>query len=235
MSSHLSLDEVLSRIRDPEEWTDPEVLTEVLRDRASARGLVYGFLAEIEFARWLDRAGIPRASHVVDDDHAKTKSDRTIPYRGKSYTIQVKSMQTNSIKEAEPGAFRAKVQCDASDRREVALPNGEKVATTNYVAGEFMVLATSLQPFTGSWDFAFRLNSTLERSTYAGYGEEIREHLLKTTVPITWPLEAPWTTDLFRLLDESPDLGDVLEGGEGGEGALVRPPGSDTSIRIDDD
>lgn len=208
---------------------------EVLRDRASARGLVYGFLAEVEFARWLDRAGIPRELHVVDDDHAKTKSDRTIPYGGKSYTIQVKSMQTNSIKETEPGAFQARVQCDASDRREVALPSGKKVTTTNYVAGEFMILATSLQPFTGSWDFAFRLNSTLEQSTYAGYSQEVRKHLLKTLVPISWPLEGPWTTDLFRLLDQSPDLGDVLERGEDDEEALVRPPGSSTRVRIDDD
>jgi hypothetical protein len=231
----LSLDQVLRRIKDPQEWTDPDFLVDVLRDRPSVRGMVYGFLAEMQLARWLHDRGVPLDTHVVDDDHAKTKSDRTIPYKGKHYTIQVKSMQTNSIKEAEPGVFRAGVQCDGSDRREVTLPNGNTVSTTNYVAGEFMVLATALHPFTGSWDFAFRLNSTLERTTSKKYAEADRHFLLKTMVPIGWPLETPWTTDLFALLDESSDLGEVLDEGGDEEETVVRPPGTDAEIRIDDD
>jgi hypothetical protein len=233
MTDSLLLKEVLNRIEDPHEWTDPDYLIDILRDRPSARGLVYGFLAEIQFGHWLHANGIPLETHVVDDDHAKTKSDRTIPYKGKRYTVQVKSMQTNRIREVEPGAFKADVQCDGSDRRDVTLPNGHKLSTTNCVVGEFMVLATTLHPFTGAWDFAFRLNSTLERSPYRGYAEEDRQYLLKTTTSITWPLEAPWTTDLFGLLDDSPDLGEVLEAGDGDEESVVRPPGARARVLID--
>jgi hypothetical protein len=210
-----ALEDVLRRIRDPREWTDPDCLIEVLRDRPSLRGMVYGFLAEIQLGRWLHQVGIPLDTHLVDDDHAKTKSDRTIPYNGRRYTIQVKSMQTNSIREVDPGAFRAGVQCDGSDRREVTLPNGNTVLTTNYVTGEFMVLATALHPFTGSWDFAFRLNSTLERTTSSRYAKADRQYLLKTMVGITWPLQEPWTADLLGLLDRSTDLGEALEPGQG--------------------
>jgi hypothetical protein len=230
-----TLEDVLQRIRDPREWTDPDYLIEVLRDRPSVRGMVYGFLAEIQLGHWLHASGIPLETHTVDDDHAKTKSDRTVPYNGRRYTIQVKSMQTNSIRESSPGIFKAGVQCDGSDRREVTLPNGNRVLTTNYVAGEFMILATALHPFTGSWDFAFRLNSTLERTTSRKYSEEDRQYLLKTMVRITWPLEEPWTTDLLGLLDDSADLGEVLDAGGEHEGAAIRPPGTHARIFVDDD
>lgn len=234
MQSTQSLRTVLERIKDPQAWTDPDHLLQVLRERPSVRGMVYGFLAEIELAHWLDGIGIPIETHIVDDDHAKTKSDRTIPYNGKQYTIQVKSMQTASIKEPFPGQFTASIQCDGSDKREVELPNGNRVLTTNYVAGEFMVLATSLQPFTGRWEFAFRLNSTLDRTTYWKYAEDDRQYLLKTMVPITWPLEGPWTNDLLALLDRTPDLGEVVEPGGKDKKGVVRPPGSNKVARIED-
>jgi hypothetical protein len=233
-NSPQSLKTVLNRIEDPRVWTDPKHLIQVLKERPSVRGMVYGFLAEVQFAHWLHKNGVPLETHVVDDDHAKTKSDRTIPYKGKRYTIQVKSMQTNSIKETTPGQFKAKIQCDGSDKRRVELPNGHTVETTNYVAGEFMILATSLQPFTGAWDFAFRLNSTLDRTTHRNYAPEDRQYLLKTLVPITWPLDEPWTTDLLGLLDGTPDLGEVLETGADDEKGIVRPPGGDQIVRIDD-
>jgi hypothetical protein len=225
------LDWVLASVRNPLNWTDPELLVELLRDRPSVRGMVYGFLAEVQFAKWLHENGIPEETHVVDDDHAKTKSDRTIPYNAKSYTIQVKSMQTNSIKSPYPGRFTAGIQCDGSDKRRVRLPNGHEYETTNYVAGEFMVLATPLHPFERKWDFAFRLNSTLPRTTSNKYAEEDREFLLKTMVPITWPIEEPWTTDLLGLLDSSPDLGDVIKDGE--DEAVIRLPGTDETAVID--
>lgn len=224
------MDWVLDNVRDPENWTDPELLVELLRDRPSVRGMVYGFLAEVKFAEWLEDNGIPQELHVVDDDHAKTKSDRTIPYKGKRYTIQVKSMQTNSIKDDGPGRFKANIQCDGSDKRMVRLPNGHEYETTNYVAGEFMVLATALHPFEQKWDFAFRLNSTLPRTTSKKYAEEDREFLLKTLVPITWPIEEPWTTDLLGLLDGAPDLGEVIAETE--DEAVLRLPGTDETAEV---
>lgn len=196
--------------------------------------MVYGNLAEVQLSRWLVANGVPLTNQLRDDDHAKTKSDRTILHRGRRYTIQVKSMQTSSIKQDAPERFRAGIQCDGSDRRRVTLPNGHEVETTNYVAGEFMVLATPLHPFTEQWEFAFRLNSTLDRTTSTKYAPEDRAYLLKTMVPISWPLEEPWTTELFALLADAPDLGDVITMGSGQEPGVVRAPNTDTTVDISD-
>lgn len=223
---------VLANITDPRRWTESSKVLEVLRDTPSVRGMVYGNLAEIELSEWLVEKGVPLTDQTRDDDHAKTKSDRTIVHRGRRYTIQVKSMQTNSITETGPGLFRASVQCDGSDRRRVTLPNGHELETTCYVAGEFMVLATPLHPFTEEWNFAFRLNSTLERTSWREYSPEDRQYLLKTLVPITWPIREPWTTDLFDLLAGATDLGDVIAPGDERMPGLVRPPGSDVEIQV---
>jgi hypothetical protein len=232
--NRVSLEEVLRNIKDPHRWTDPEILLQVLEETPSVRGMVYGNLAEVQFALWLDTYGVPLNDQVRDDDHAKTKSDRTIPYDGRWFTIQVKSMQTNSIREVAPGRFKAGIQCDGSDRRDVTLPNGHTINTTNYVAGEFMVLATPLHAFTGEWDFAFRLNSSLPRTTYHKYAPKDRQYILKTMVGITWPLGDEWTTDLFGLLDDAPDLGETIEEGDEKRAAVVRPPGRKGRITIDD-
>lgn len=214
MGTTLSLDEVLARIKDPHNWADPEYVVQILAEAPSVRGMVYGNLAEIQFSHWLAARGVPLHEQIRDDDHAKTKSDRTFPWNGRWYTVQVKSMQTNSIKQNDDGTFKAGIQCDGSDRRDVTLPNGHVVNTTNYVCDEFMILATAVHAFTGEWDFAFRLNSTLDRTTSKKYAPEDQQYLLKTMVPITWPLESPWTLDLFELLSENPDLGELFDESE---------------------
>lgn len=234
MAGKPSLDRVLQNIKDPHRWTDPEIILQVLESTPSVRGMVYGNLAEVQLSRWLVDHGVPLENQLRDDDHAKTKSDRTIVHGSRRYTIQVKSMQTSSIREDGAGGFRAGIQCDGSDRRRVTLPNGHQVETTNYVAGEFMVLATPLHPFTQRWDFAFRLNSTLDRTTSAKYAPEDRPYLLKTMVPISWPLEEPWTTELFELLADTPDLGDVVTTGYGPEPGVVRAPGTKGTVEISD-
>lgn len=98
--------------------------------------------------------------------------------------------------------YAGEVQCDASDRREVLLPNGRKVLTTSLVVGEFDILAAGLFSFRGKWDIAFCLNENLPRSTSSKYDPEDRQYLLKTAVPVSWPVEAPFVLDPFLLLDE---------------------------------
>jgi hypothetical protein len=208
------LAEVLKNITDPHRWAESETILRVLEETPSVRGMVYGNFAEAMFADSLVSLGIPVADQLRDDDHAKTKSDRTFKRGTRSYTVQLKSMQTGSIKELDDGSFRAKIQCDASDKRPIELPNGHTVATTCYKTGEFDVLAVPLQPFTGKWSYAFRLNETLPRTTWRNYEDEDKPYLLATLVPITWPLGDDWTTDLFALLDEAGDkLGIVIEHG----------------------
>lgn len=132
MASEQELRAVLENIRDPHKRANSETICQVIRDNPSLRGIVYGYVSELEFERhYLKRGkGIERFSK--DDDHQKTKSDRTVIFEGKPITIQIKSVQTNSLR-FEDGRFLAKVQNDVSDRRRVTLPNGTKLETTCYV------------------------------------------------------------------------------------------------------
>ena len=98
--------------------------------------------------------------------------------------------------------YRGEVQCDASDRREVVLPNGMRVNTTSLVVGEFDLLAAGLFAFRNSWDFAFCLNRDLPRTESRNYPEEAHQFLLKTLVPVSWPIQAPFVSDPFILLDK---------------------------------
>ncbi len=210
----LSLDEVLGNIKDPRNWADFEALIEVMTEVPSVRGMVYGNVAEVEFRDWLVENGVPLDDQERDDDHAKTKSDRTIIIDGRRYTIQMKSLQTNSIREKAGGGFTANLQCDASDRRTVRLSTGTEVETTCYLAGEFDILAVGLHPFLGQWDYAFQLNSTLPRSSRRTkltkhLTDDELSQLLKTLVPFEWPIPegSYWTMDLLSLIAETPDLG----------------------------
>ncbi len=99
------------------------------------------------------------------------------------------------------GLYRGVCQCDASDRREVVLPNKTKIQTTNLRVGEFDVLAAGLFAFREKWDFTFALNRDLPRSVYEKYPPKVRKHLLATLIPVTWPFRPPFVSDPFILLD----------------------------------
>lgn len=213
--------EVYLRIADPHNWADTEKILKVLADVPSVRGMVYGNLAEVEFREWLAHHHVPSSKLIRDDDHAKTKSDLRFPWVQdgveREFSVQSKCMQTNSIKEVGAGRYKARVQCDGSDKRKITLPTGEEFETTNYLVGEFDILATALHPFTNAWDFAFRLNHTLPTSGSKRYRDlGIAEYLLMTLVPIEWPLPAfdpekgsHWTTNLLEVLEIAPERSGV--------------------------
>ncbi len=183
---------------------ETDSLIQVMTNNPSLRGMTYGYVAEHEFSLYLDKLGI--RDHFKEDDHKKTKSDRTFAHRGRRFTIQLKSLQTNTIQETGPCQFKAKVQNDASDRRKIKLPNGKTVETTCYQVGEYDILGVSLQPFTGDWEFAFKKNKDLKGSTSGKYSKNVRKYLLATIEDISFPLPQDWTSDLLSLLDDT-DLG----------------------------
>jgi hypothetical protein len=206
-----TLEDVLANIRDPRRWMDPDQLVDLLAANPSLRGMAYGYVAEAQLKSQLQQAfGVTDAFKPDDHQRAASKSDVTFTFHERRYTIQAKSMQTNSIKQVGIGQFTALIQNDASDRRPVPLPDGTRLETTCYLVGEYDILAVSLQPFTGTWDFAFRANRNLPRSTYVRYSESQRLALLATLVPISWPLGPEWTTDLSSLLRD-PALGRPVE------------------------
>jgi hypothetical protein len=97
--------------------------------------------------------------------------------------------------------FKGKVQCDASDKREICLSNGRTIKTTCLKVDEFDILAMGLFAFREQWEFGYMLNRDLPRSTYHKYPEADRQYLLKTLIPIEWPLPSNVESDLFKLLD----------------------------------
>ena len=95
--------------------------------------------------------------------------------------------------------YRGSFQCDASDKREITLKNGEKVTTTLLQIGEFDVIAAGIFSFRNKWEFAFALNEDLPRSTT--YGENSSQ-LISSLVGITLPLEAPFTSDPIEVFEK---------------------------------
>ncbi len=192
------LEAALENIRNPHKWANPETIFQIIRENPSLRGFVYGYVAELEFEQHYLKSR--KETFSKDDDHKKTKSDRTVIFKGRPVSIQVKSVQTNSIRFAD-GLFVAKVQNDASDRRRVTLPNGAKLETTCYVVGEYDILAVSLHAFTGKWRFAFKENSKLRRTTSKKYTAKEQQYLLATLEIIQFPLDPTWTDDFDAILE----------------------------------
>jgi len=136
----------------------------------------------------------------VFDDHTGNWVKNIVRRAGKN--TENPAYHTVRSRGIETAKYRGEVQCDASDRREVTLPNGLKVNTTSLVVGEFDILAAGLFAFRGKWDFAFCLNSDLPRTSSANYPEAAHPFLLKTAVPVSWPIEPPFVADPFTLLDK---------------------------------
>jgi len=123
-------------------------------------------------------------------------------YNKREFTFEVKSLQTLSVRRLPDGHYTGNFQCDASDSRTIALPNGERVKTTCLLVGEFDIVAVNLFAFRGQWDFAFALNRDLPRSTFSGYTPAQRRYLLATSVQVTWPVQPPFASDPFVLLEK---------------------------------
>ena len=185
----------------------PADLISLSRRTPSLRGMVLGYLAEEMFERHLLRnyAFIrPGDIDPHDDNDARlNKSDRTIRRGGRLYRVQLKPIQTNSIRRnLETGRLQANVQNEASDSRTVALPNGNSVSTSCYARGDYDILAVALFPFSGDWSYAYMRNSDCRRTTNRRYSAKDSAHLLAATEIITWPLSEGWRTDFAELLDD---------------------------------
>lgn len=185
-----------------EKWEiTPYILTELLAQNPSLRGMLFGYVAEFKLEQlWLQLPKIT-ACFKTDDHDRKKKGDRVIVYRDEQFIIEAKSLQTNTS-DYKDGQWAAKSQVDASDRRQITLPDGTTLSTTCLVVGEFDVLAVNIFPFEQKWRFVFAKNKDLPRTSWKGYTPEQRQYLLATTVKVTWPPTPPFHDDLFQVLDE---------------------------------
>lgn len=191
-----------------QDWDlSPEEINELLADNPSLRSFVSGYAAELK-CRNLWFRDDERVSNVIKfDDHDRTKKgDIAFDFKGRTFSVEVKSLQTNSIKDLEDGSKKATFQCDASDKRRVEFSDGTSVETTCLHVGEFDILAVNLFGFTGKWDFAFASNHDLPRvSGLRGaaktYTDFQKSNLIATSIPITWPFSAPFYSEPWGLLE----------------------------------
>ena len=185
-----------------EDWgITVDELNEILASRPSLRGILIGFVAEYKLPRmWFSDTRIRGLERY--DNHDRTRpGDFGFTYQGAPVTIQVKSLQSNSVRRTATG-YKGSFQCDASDRRKVKLPNGKTVETTCLVVGGFDLVAVNLFEFGQQWRFGFAKNSDLPRSKFPKYTPAQQQYLLATSVKVTWPLEPPFQDEPFTLIDE---------------------------------
>lgn len=177
-------------------------LTELVDQNPSLRGMMLGYVAEKKFHdTFLEHHAITEKGK--DDDHdRKNKGDRRIIYKGKSIVIEVKSLQTATVKKTYNNTWEGKCQVDGSDRRIVTFKDGSELNTTLLLRGEFDLLAVNCYAFGGEWRFAFAKNKDLPTSNFKKYTEEQRKQLIASLVLVTWPPQPPFTDDPFSLLDE---------------------------------
>jgi len=176
-------------------------LDDIVRANPSLRGFLFGYVSEYKLRKmWFSDSRIGGVTKY--NNHNRTrKGDITFVYKEVEVNVEVKSLQTGSIQKVGD-RYVARFQCDASDRRQVMLPNGERLETTCLVVGDFDLLAVNLFDFEKEWRFAFAKNTDLPRSRYKKYTPEQQQYLLATLINITWPLEFPFSPEPFRLLDE---------------------------------
>lgn len=186
-----------------------EELEEVSAENPSLGGTINGYLGEIKLREYLAGNSSITILPKPDDHDRSAKYDLPIEYKGRVFKIEAKSLQTNSIKKPKKRTdilYEATLQCDASDCRSIVLPNGKTVTTTCLQYGDFDILAVNMFKFNQQWEFAFALNCDLPQS---GKGsaknpipEDCQKYLMKTSIPITYPIEGIFVSDICVLLDK---------------------------------
>ncbi|MEY4768166.1 MAG: hypothetical protein RL637_805 [Pseudomonadota bacterium] len=191
------------RISILEKWgITEEELTELVEQNPSLRGMMLGYVAEKKFHDYfLNHSEI--TEKAKDDDHDRSKKgDRRIVYKGKTLIIEIKSLQTATVKKLGDDEWEGKTQVDGSDRRIIKFPDNSELNTTLLLKGEFDLLAVNCFSFGEKWRFVFAKNKDLPTSNFKKYTPEQRSQLIASLIPVTWPPQAPFTDNPFLLLDE---------------------------------
>ena len=177
-----------------------EELTDLVDENPSLRGIMLGYAAEHKFREFVQDHPHISGTKKYDDHDRKRKSDRVITYKGEDFSIEVKSLQTNSVQKIA-GGWKGRAQVDGSDRRVIDFPDGSQLNTTLLLRGHFDILAVNCFAFENKWRFVFALNRNLPISTWRKYTEAQRLQLIASLVPVTWPPEPPFVADPFPLVE----------------------------------
>ena len=201
----------------------PDEFNRIIDKNSNALSAIYGYVAEERLREMFlendDRVKLLRSPEDQDDDD---KGDWAFQWRGESMKIEVKSLQTHTIEEVdtsqetltegggEPVRYRAGFHLKGTSDQRTVEYEGEEYETTlmNVEKSDVDVMAVNLYKLKEEWDFAFIKVKDLPRSR-GNYPDGLKQQLAKSQIRLTVPLEEPFTTDIYGLMDE------VLEEREG--------------------
>jgi hypothetical protein len=179
----------------------PEEVSDLIDDNPSFKGLVAGYLAEVQLRRMHFSSG--RAEYLgKHDDHDREHSgDLILRYRGHEFDLESKSLNGKNFKFIG-GVWYGKAQIDGSDSRPKVLPDGKTVSTVLLPYGTFDIVAVNLFEFEQQWRFVFAKNKDLLHCKHKKLTPEQQKYLIMSSQSVTWPPTPPWTDDPYKLMDE---------------------------------
>lgn len=194
----------------------PDEFNRIIDKNSNALSAIYGYVAEERLREMFleddDRVKLLRSPEDQDDDD---KGDWAFQWRGEPMKIEVKSLQTHTIEEVdtsqetltegegEPVRYRAGFHLKGTSDQRTVEYEGEEYETTlmNVEKSDVDVMAVNLYKLKDEWDFAFIKVKDLPRSR-GNYPDGLKQQLAKSQIRLTVPVEEPFTTDLYGLMDE---------------------------------
>ncbi|MFB6177841.1 MAG: hypothetical protein ABEI99_12005 [Halobaculum sp.] len=202
----------------PDYWNDwqldPEEFNRIIDQNSNALSAIYGYVAE-ERLREGFLEGDPRVANVrsPEDQDSGDKGDWAFEYRGEPMKIEVKSLQTHTIRsvdteqtklgEDDGTRWRAGFHLKGSSDQRTVEYDGKEYNTTlmNVEESDVDIMAVNLYRIEDRWRFAFLRVDDLPRSK-GDYPDGLRKQLAKSQIRLTVPLEDPFTEDLYGLMDQ---------------------------------
>ena len=97
---HASAVDARARVLDIIDSIDPADLVVAIKNAPSLRGMILGYIAEVMFQKHIlePHAKISKIREFDDHNRQENKADRAFELDGKIITVQLKSIQTTTIK-----------------------------------------------------------------------------------------------------------------------------------------
>ena len=203
----------------PDYWSDwkldIEEFNRIIHQNSNALSAIYGYVAEERVREdYLDERPDVENIRSPEDQDSSDKGDLAFEYKGEQMKMEVKSLQTHTIREVAstqktidgdevPLEYEAGFHIKGtSDQRTVEF-EGEEYNTTlmNVEDSDVDIMAINLYKIEDEWRFAFIQLTDLPRSQ-GDYPDALRQKLSKSLPKLIIPLQEPFTDDLYGLMDE---------------------------------
>ncbi len=184
-----------------------EELTSLVNRSAGLRGIMLGYVAELQLVKQLLRSS-PLVQDVgkPNDYQRGAKGNHIISFRGCPITVRGKSLQSGYLrKRIDPKTGQqillGRAALEAGHRRTLTLPDGSILQTTCLPRGAFDLVAINCYMFEQTWRFIYARTVDLPSSNFSWYTAYQRRQLLASSVLVSWPPEPPFYADPVPLLE----------------------------------